>query len=142
MAADDFEDYGDDFWEAAACAVHPMASAAVGVDAQTVPHAGAQGQPCSLRPLTASSTAVVGQPGRAQVVFGTCGWSDKDAPWAKAALGSSAAERLAVLSVLGEFGCVEVDTSCYQIVDPAHVARWVAAVPPGFKFCFKAFGFL
>lgn len=33
-----------------------------------------------------------------------------------------------------------MDSSCYAIPSPTAVAKWVAAVPPGFKFHFKAFG--
>ena len=40
------------------------------------------------------------------------------------------------------FGCVEVDTTTYQLVSPTHVAKWCAATPPGFMFCFKMFGFI
>lgn len=78
-----------------------------------------------------------------QVMMGTCGWSSNDAPWAKPPTGATAAEKLRMYSGPGiGFGCVEVDTSTYQIVDPAHVAKWCAATPPGFVFCFKMFGFV
>jgi uncharacterized protein YecE (DUF72 family) len=77
--------------------------------------------------------------GGGRVVQGTCGWSDSSAPWARPA---SAADRLRVYSGVGAFGCVEVDTSTYQLLAPEHVKRWVGAVPPGFRFCFKAFGFI
>jgi uncharacterized protein YecE (DUF72 family) len=81
--------------------------------------------------------------GAGQVVMGTCGWSSSDAPWAKPPTGTSAADKLRMYSgpAIG-FGCVEVDTSTYQIVNPAHVAKWCAATPPGFVFCFKMFGFI
>ena len=37
-------------------------------------------------------------------------------------------------------GRVQVDSSCYAIPPPDNVAKWVAQVPNGFMFHFKAFG--
>ena len=37
-------------------------------------------------------------------------------------------------------GRVQVDSSCYAIPPPDNVAKWVAQVPKGFMFHFKAFG--
>ena len=80
-----------------------------------------------------------GAPGAAgRIVFGTCGWSDSGAPWARS--GKSAAEKLPSYHV--HFGCVEVDTSTYHIPSPRQVAAWVNAVPRGFVFHFKLFGHL
>ena len=99
--------------------------------------------------ITAASSLLSGDPGSGrpaapagQVVFGTCGWSDRTAKWAKGAGAgmTQASDKLRLYSNLGEFGCIEVDTSCYQIPDPKHVAKWVKATPSSFKFCFKAFG--
>lgn len=79
-----------------------------------------------------------------QVLQGTCGWSDSGAPWSRPVGGSSAENKLRVFSGpgLGLFGCVEVDTSTYQIPSRHHVQKWVGATPQGFQFCFKAFGWL
>ena len=83
------------------------------------------------------------RPAAGAVVQGTCGWSDSDAPWSRPGPGATSADRLRMYAnAMGVFGCVEVDTATYQLVPPEHVARWVAATPRGFKFCFKAFGFL
>jgi uncharacterized protein YecE (DUF72 family) len=93
--------------------------------------------------MPSSGATAYSVPKNGQVVMGTCGWSSSDAPWSKAPTGTAAADKLRMYSgpAIG-FGCVEVDTTTYQIVNPAHVAKWCAATPPGFMFCFKMFGFI
>lgn len=97
--------------------------------------------PTAAGALNTSSSAP--KPTSGQVVMGTCGWSSADAPWAKTPTGTTAADKLRMYSgaAIG-FGCVEVDTTTYQLVSPTHVAKWCAATPPGFMFCFKMFGFI
>lgn len=54
----------------------------------------------------------------------------------------SSVEKLHFYSRCGNFGCVEVDSTTYNIPAPSTVSKWVDSTPSGFKFHFKAFGFL
>lgn len=80
-----------------------------------------------------------------EVIQGTCGWSDTtlvDCGRFYPKKTMSSADKLAVYSRKGLFGCVEVDSSNYNIPKVESVAEWVKATPPGFVFHFKAFGLL
>jgi len=79
-------------------------------------------------------------------VQGTCGWSDQslvDCGRFYPRKGNiSTVEKLSHFSRAGIFGCVEVDSTTYNIPIPDIVSKWVQSTPIGFKFHFKAFGFL
>lgn len=79
------------------------------------------------------------------VIQGTCGWSDHSLLDCKRFYPvnvKSSAEKLHYYSRCGNFGCVEVDSSTYNIPTSSTVSKWVDSSPNGFKFHFKAFGFL
>ena len=81
----------------------------------------------------------------AVVIQGTCGWSDQSLLDCKRFYPfkvKSSVEKLHFYSRCGNFGCVEVDSSTYNIPAPSTVSKWVDSTPSGFKFHFKAFGFL
>jgi hypothetical protein len=91
---------------------------------------------CTLL-LTTMSAAVV--------IQGTCGWSDQTLLDCKRFYPfniKSSVEKLRYYSRCGNFGCVEVDSSTYNIPTSGTVSKWVDSTPNGFKFHFKAFGFL
>ena len=74
-----------------------------------------------------------------RLVQGTCGWGSPHQHLSVyPASCRSAEDRLEVYS--RHFGAVEVDSTCYAIPSAKVVERWVARVPPGFTFLFKAFG--
>eukprot|EP01036_Dinobryon_divergens_P022790 gene22790-31086_t len=79
------------------------------------------------------------------VIQGTCGWSDQTLLDCKRFYPfnvKSSVEKLRYYSRCGNFGCVEVDSSTYNIPTSSTVSKWVDSTPNGFKFHFKAFGFL
>ena len=74
-----------------------------------------------------------------RLVQGTCGWGSPHQHLSVyPASCRSAEDRLEIYS--RHFGAVEVDSTCYAIPSAKVVERWVARVPPGFAFLFKAFG--
>jgi hypothetical protein len=82
-------------------------------------------------------------PGRGEVVYGLCGWSDPSIVACKRFYPPrcrTSIDKLSHLSRCGVFGCIEVDSSTYAIPAPADVSRWVAATPPSFVIHMKAFG--
>ena len=74
-----------------------------------------------------------------RLVQGTCGWGSPHQHLSVyPASCRSAEDRLEIYS--RHFGAVEVDSTCYAIPSAKVVERWVARVPRGFVFLFKAFG--
>jgi uncharacterized protein YecE (DUF72 family) len=80
-----------------------------------------------------------------KVVQGICGWSDASLLSCKRFFPPktrTSPEKLAFMPRSGVFGCVEVDSSTYNIPLPSTVKSWVDATPKGFVFHVKAFGLL
>jgi len=64
--------------------------------------------------------------------MGTCGWSDATAPW----------NNLHHHSHGYNFGCVEIDSTCYNYPSLTTVSTWINSTPSCFLFHIKLFGFL
>jgi uncharacterized protein YecE (DUF72 family) len=77
--------------------------------------------------------------GKGKVTFGTCGWSDHSAPWNNRGKSASGLQHH---SFGNDFGCVEVDSTCYNYPRMSTIKAWINSTPKFFLFHVKLFGFL
>mmetsp|Transcript_11394 Transcript_11394/g.15199 ORF Transcript_11394/g.15199 Transcript_11394/m.15199 type:complete len:554 (-) Transcript_11394:159-1820(-) len=79
-----------------------------------------------------------------KITFGTCGWSDPGAPWNlhNQKNNQEVDNRLHKYSHNFNFGCVEVDSTCYTFFPHNTIQKWINSTPSNFIFHIKIFGFL
>ena len=78
-----------------------------------------------------------------KVIQGTCGFMDESLVKCGRFYPSSIKEttdRLKYYSTRTDFGCLEIDSTCYSIPSVSTVKKWVDSTPEGFIFHFKIFG--
>lgn len=80
-----------------------------------------------------------------RVIQGNCGWSDQSLLSCHRFFPprtNTSADKLNYISKYGLHGCIEIDSTTYNIPSPQSVSSWVKATPTGFTFHIKAFGLL